>query len=449
MFAKLKISSRILIVSIGLFILSSSSGLIYMHSNAQFAPNALEYDNVYRYEWSEQKFYFDEIKNIQITRGFWNVVVIPSDSNFIKIQGGMSILNYHLIANQTDTDILLSLSDSIKDDFLYKFDAEVYTNSLESINLESFANMRIDSTKYDTLNVTLKNGAMLQLKDCIINELNFTSYNLSTLETESCFIGNASLSMYDTSYAIIYSAENIVNNIQEGFTTLMTYDANDNFNYRVSDSLLQILSTYPEFIKNLKWGTVIQKPFIYKGADLGELDSITYNYSYLDQPELSHKRTRARDYLYRNRQSISFENELFVKGIKNTVRLEYSNGLLYSIMFSFNNIDTEDSLYNIIMKRLNERIELPEDVFPDSSYYEDRDKVYIFLSYVPHAAAENKYDINIMKDRINGYTSIDLIVSHSLWEEYSYRDDKYSYYVLPFVSCNFANLPFVSRDWYY
>lgn len=349
MFARLKISSRIILIALGLLIISLSLGLFYMKSFTQIAPNA------YEREQAERIFYFDKLKSIEVNRGFWNIDLIPSDSNFIKINGGMKILNYHLISDQTDTGINFDLSDSIKDDYLYEFDAMVYTNSLKNIHLESFANMRIDTAQFYKLNVSLKDESKLQMKDCQIEELKLNSYNLSTFETESCSFGNISSSMYDSSFAIIYSADNINAKVQEDFSVLMTYDDINEYSTNVSDSLHLLSNFMPEYFDSLKWLMLFDTVLRYSGKYEYNIINANYNPQGISsKPELSEERHFAGFFpSFENGQLIYFENLLFMDQVEVNVSLVFSRGIFNSINYTTYNVS--DSLHKLIVDVLNEK----------------------------------------------------------------------------------------------
>lgn len=242
-----------------MYILIVSSGMIYLNSISQVAPNA------YEKKHAERIFYFDKLKSIEVNRGFWTIDVIPSDSNLIKIEGGVKLLNYHLNAGQTGSSIIVSLYDSIVDEYLYDLDVKVYSKSLENIDLKSFAEMQIDSARFDMLNVNLKENSRLQVKDCQISDLELNTYDFSTFESEACRIGNANTWMYDSSYAIIYSADNVISEEQKGFSVLMTYDDKNKYSTYVSDSLRLLTNFMPEYFDSLKWLMLFDTVLRYSG----------------------------------------------------------------------------------------------------------------------------------------------------------------------------------------
>ena len=361
---RLKISSRIVLAIISFIVLSVSSSLIYFYSFARVAPS-------FNFIFSDERhFYFEDLTSIRINKGFWNIDVIASDSNYIKIIGGRKILNYYLISTQTATGITLSLSDSIKDQHLYEFDAKVYTNSLENINLESFANMRIDSSLFNKLNVSLKDESMLQMKDCRIEELNISMFNISSFESELCHIDNVISSMYDSSYAMIYSADNVTPLAQKGFSVLMSYDEKNEFSTNVSDSVLILSHSMPEYFDSLKWLMSFETVNHYSQKFKGEVSQVNYNYWEMPyKPRLSNKRHWPGFFLsFENRHVIFLKKRKFMDFVNVDVSLIFSRGLLNTISYSIS--EDNDSLHSGIVNLFNQQFGNSQDEQSEPFHFE-------------------------------------------------------------------------------
>ena len=420
MFKRLKTSSRIIFSFIIILVIIISGNLIFMSLHAEMVPNSRAQED------SERYYYFDELKSIDIRRGFWKVKLIPSDMNYIKVTGGIRLLNYFLAAGQNDTGIILSLSDSIKEDYRYEFSAEVYSNSLENIHLKSLAAMAIDSTDFNKLNVRLEDYARLQMKDCGIKELQLNLHNLCAFESVSCDIENVMSSMYDSSYAIIYSADNVIPEVQKQFSLLMTYDdATGEYSSNISDSVSQLITSIPECADGINWLMPFTKPLNIESNDIPDKDSIRYIYSFWNKPRL----TLVRDYnfgtYYQYAQKIYFDNTEYFEGIKTNTMLRYNRGFLISAVIHFDGDSLKESEYEKVLKSLTEKYGLPEST-SKSNYWNN---YYYQTTYIWHDSAgfpENTYTQIEFRRIGKNYSRID--ITSPYFRERDIRKVKTSYW---------------------